>query len=89
MGAYTQKIEHMKLLINEAEYAGVLLNNSPAFRVDNMPYGGIKDSGFGREGLKYAIDEMTENKLIIFLGNNNLIEIETKFLTFAPPMKYT
>jgi len=37
----------------------------PTFRVDNMPYGGVKDSGFGREGLKYSIEEMTEIKLLV------------------------
>jgi len=37
----------------------------PAFRIDHMPYGGIKDSGLGREGLRYAIEEMTEPKLLV------------------------
>jgi glyceraldehyde-3-phosphate dehydrogenase (NADP+) len=43
----------------------VVLNDVPTFRVDNMPYGGVKDSGFGREGLKYSIEEMTEIKLLV------------------------
>ena len=43
----------------------VIINNIPGFRVDEMPYGGIKDSGFGREGIKYAIEESTELKLYI------------------------
>jgi glyceraldehyde-3-phosphate dehydrogenase (NADP+) len=42
----------------------VILNDPPAFRVDNMPYGGVKASGFGREGLKYAIEELTEMRLL-------------------------
>jgi acyl-CoA reductase-like NAD-dependent aldehyde dehydrogenase len=37
----------------------------PAFRIDHMPYGGIKESGLGREGLRYAIEEMTEPKLLV------------------------
>jgi glyceraldehyde-3-phosphate dehydrogenase (NADP+) len=37
----------------------------PTFRIDHMPYGGVKDSGFGREGLRYAIEEMTEPKLLV------------------------
>jgi acyl-CoA reductase-like NAD-dependent aldehyde dehydrogenase len=41
-----------------------MVNEVPTFRVDQMPYGGVKDSGMGREGLKYAIEEMTEMKLI-------------------------
>jgi acyl-CoA reductase-like NAD-dependent aldehyde dehydrogenase len=36
----------------------------PSFRVDSMPYGGVKNSGFGREGVRYAIEEMTERKLL-------------------------
>jgi acyl-CoA reductase-like NAD-dependent aldehyde dehydrogenase len=37
----------------------------PSFRVDQMPYGGVKDSGLGREGLRYAIEDMTERKLLV------------------------
>jgi acyl-CoA reductase-like NAD-dependent aldehyde dehydrogenase len=48
---------------------GVLVNDIPTYRVDHMPYGGVKESGVGREGIKYAIDEMTEMKLVII--NNN------------------
>lgn len=47
----------------ELEVGGVIINDYPTFRVDNMPYGGIKESGFGREGIRYAIEEMTELKL--------------------------
>ena len=44
---------------------GVIINDYPSFRVENMPYGGVKDSGVGREGLRYAIEEMTELKLMV------------------------
>lgn len=47
------------------DYGGVIINDFPSFRVENMPYGGIKDSGVGREGLRYAIEEMTEPKLMV------------------------
>ena len=40
-------------------------NDFPTFRVDHMPYGGVKDSGFGREGPRYAIEEMTEPRLLV------------------------
>jgi len=42
----------------------VIINDVPTFRIDHMPYGGIKESGFGREGLRYAMEEMTELKLL-------------------------
>jgi acyl-CoA reductase-like NAD-dependent aldehyde dehydrogenase len=47
------------------EAGGIVVNDVPTFRVDHMPYGGVKMSGFGREGLRYAIEEMTELKLVV------------------------
>jgi len=40
------------------------VNDVPTFRIDHMPYGGVKDSGFGREGVRYAVEEMTEMRLL-------------------------
>ncbi|HUJ96535.1 MAG TPA: aldehyde dehydrogenase family protein [Terriglobales bacterium] len=57
-----------KLLFNayeELEVGGLIAGDVPAFRIDHMPYGGVKDSGLGREGLRYAIEEMTEPKLLV------------------------
>jgi acyl-CoA reductase-like NAD-dependent aldehyde dehydrogenase len=57
-----------KLIFNayeELEVGGLIAGDVPAFRIDHMPYGGVKDSGLGREGLRYAIDEMTEPKLLV------------------------
>ena len=48
----------------ELEVGGVIVNDSSAYRMDHMPYGGVKQSGFGREGVRYAIEEMTELKLL-------------------------
>jgi acyl-CoA reductase-like NAD-dependent aldehyde dehydrogenase len=42
------------------EVGGVLINQVPTFRTETMPYGGVKESGFGREGVRYAMEEMTE-----------------------------
>ena len=53
----------------EVHTAGIVVNDFPSFRVDNMPYGGIKDSGFGREGIKYAIEDMTELKVLVVNRN--------------------
>jgi acyl-CoA reductase-like NAD-dependent aldehyde dehydrogenase len=43
---------------------GVIVNDVPSWRVDHMPYGGVKDSGLGREGVRYAIEDMTEPRLL-------------------------
>ena len=57
-----------KLLFNayeELEVGAVIAGDVPTFRIDHMPYGGVKDSGIGREGLRYAIEEMTEPRLLV------------------------
>jgi acyl-CoA reductase-like NAD-dependent aldehyde dehydrogenase len=46
------------------EVGGVLIGDVPSWRVDHMPYGGVKDSGFGREGVRFAMEEMTEIRLL-------------------------
>jgi acyl-CoA reductase-like NAD-dependent aldehyde dehydrogenase len=47
------------------ETGGVIVNDAPTFRVDNMLYGGVKESGLGREGIRYAMQEMTEPRLLV------------------------
>lgn len=64
-GVFTNRIDHMKLAHEELEVGGVIMNNVPGFRVDSMPYGGVKDSGLGREGVRYAMEEMTEPRLLV------------------------
>jgi glyceraldehyde-3-phosphate dehydrogenase (NADP+) len=64
-GVFTTLIEEMDYAFNNLEVGGVIINDSPIFRVDHMPYGGIKDSGLGREGLKYAIQEMMEARILV------------------------
>ena len=65
-GVFTQRMDLSLRAFNELEVGGVVLNDVPTFRVDNMPYGGVKDSGFGREGIRYSLEEMTEIKLLVF-----------------------
>lgn len=52
-------------IIGDLDFGTVIVNDVPSFRIDNMPYGGVKDSGFGREGIRYAMEEMSELKLVI------------------------
>ncbi|MGQ9464285.1 MAG: aldehyde dehydrogenase family protein [bacterium] len=65
-GIFTHDINLALNCAQEIESGGVLINEIPTYRVDNMPYGGTKGSGIGREGPDFAIKEMTEEKLIIF-----------------------
>ena len=64
-GIFTDSIDEMNYGYENIEAGGVIINDIPTFRVDHMPYGGIKNSGFGREGVKYAILEMMEPKLLV------------------------
>ncbi|MDM5154832.1 aldehyde dehydrogenase family protein [Bacillus sp. DX1.1] len=63
-GVFTNDLTKAMRAIDELEVGGVMINDIPTFRVDHMPYGGVKESGTGREGIKYAIEEMTEMKLV-------------------------
>jgi acyl-CoA reductase-like NAD-dependent aldehyde dehydrogenase len=53
---------------DELEVGGVILGDVPSFRIDNMPYGGVKGSGFGREGVRWAMADMTEERLLVLRG---------------------
>ena len=64
-GVFSKDVEKVFKAFNEIEAGGVIINDVPTFRVDHMPYGGVKDSGFGREGVKYAMEEMTELKIMV------------------------
>jgi acyl-CoA reductase-like NAD-dependent aldehyde dehydrogenase len=64
-GIFTDSLEHAMRAWNELEQGGVIVNDVPSFRVDNMPYGGVKLSGLGREGVRYAIEDMTEVRLMV------------------------
>ncbi|WML60068.1 aldehyde dehydrogenase family protein [Neobacillus sp. PS2-9] len=65
-GIFTNNIHYGLRAAKKLEVGGVMINDIPTFRVDQMPYGGVKLSGMGREGIKYAVEEMTELKLISF-----------------------
>jgi len=65
-GVFTENIENAFLAIKGIKVGGIMVNDVPTYRADNMPYGGVKESGIGREGLKYAIEEMTDIKMVCF-----------------------
>ena len=63
-GVFTESFKNGLKCANEIEAGTVFINKQPTFRTDNMPFGGFKDSGTGKEGIKYAVNEMTKTKLI-------------------------
>jgi acyl-CoA reductase-like NAD-dependent aldehyde dehydrogenase len=67
-GVFTNDIARAMHAFRELDYGGVMINDIPTFRVDNFPYGGTKDSGFGREGVRFAMEEMTEPKVLVMRG---------------------
>ena len=64
-GVFTRDINKAFQAFANIEAGAVLINEIPTFRADQMPYGGVKNSGLGREGVRYAIEEMTEPKLLV------------------------
>jgi len=64
-GVFTGSLAHAMRAWDRLEVGGVVVNDVPSFRVDNMPYGGVKRSGLGREGIRYAIEDMTERRLLV------------------------
>jgi len=64
-GVFTRDLEKAYRAFDRIEAGGVIVNDVPTFRMDHMPYGGVKDSGFGREGVRYTVEEMTEPKLMV------------------------
>jgi glyceraldehyde-3-phosphate dehydrogenase (NADP+) len=64
-GVFTHDVNRIFNAFQALEVGGVIANDFPTLRVDNFPYGGVKDSGFGREGVRYAMDEMSEPRMLV------------------------
>jgi aldehyde dehydrogenase (NAD+) len=64
-GVFSNDINKAMRAWDRLDVGGVVIGDVPSFRVDNMPYGGVKDSGLSREGIRYAIEDMTELRLLI------------------------
>jgi glyceraldehyde-3-phosphate dehydrogenase (NADP+) len=65
-GVFTTSLERTLQAHDELEMGGIIINDVPTWRTDSMPYGGVKDSGLGREGLRWSIEDMTEPRLLAF-----------------------
>jgi len=63
-GVFTDRLEDALRAVHEIECGGVMVNDVPSFRVDVMPYGGVKESGLGREGPRFAVEEMSEIRVV-------------------------
>lgn len=64
-GVFTNDASEVDVAFNDIQTGGIIINDVPTFRVDHMPYGGVKDSGLGREGVKYAIHDMLEARILV------------------------
>jgi len=64
-GVFTRDVARIWYAFENLEVGGLMVNEIPSWRIDHMPYGGVKESGCGREGLRYAIEEMTEPRLMV------------------------
>ena len=64
-GIFTRDLYKAQQAWDQLEVGGVVIGDVPSWRVDNMPYGGVKESGLGREGVRYAIHDMTEIRLLV------------------------
>ena len=64
-GVFTRDLYHMQQAWDELEVGGVIVGDVPSWRVDNMPYGGVKESGLGREGVRFAMEDMTEIRNLV------------------------
>jgi acyl-CoA reductase-like NAD-dependent aldehyde dehydrogenase len=64
-GVFTSDLNKAFYAFEHLEAGGVVLNDSPSVRVDSQPYGGLKDSGIQREGVKYAMEDMLEHKVLV------------------------
>jgi glyceraldehyde-3-phosphate dehydrogenase (NADP+) len=64
-GVFTRDLRTIWTAFEDLDVGGVVINDIPGYRIDHMPYGGVKDSGFGREGIRYAIEHMTELRTLV------------------------
>jgi acyl-CoA reductase-like NAD-dependent aldehyde dehydrogenase len=64
VGVFTQDVNRVFQAVRRLDFGGVMINDTPAFRADHMPYGGNRQSGLGREGVRFAIEDMTNIQMV-------------------------
>ena len=64
-GVFTNNMQHAFYAFEQLDVGGVVINDVPSVRIDSQPYGGVKESGLGREGIRYAIEDMTEIRVMV------------------------
>ncbi|WP_157788982.1 aldehyde dehydrogenase family protein, partial [Rhodococcus rhodochrous] len=65
VGLFTANLQLAMRAVHELEFGGVIINDVSTYRADVMPYGGVKDSGIGKEGPRWAVEEMTEERVVV------------------------
>jgi acyl-CoA reductase-like NAD-dependent aldehyde dehydrogenase len=65
VAVFTRDINRVLRAVQGLDFGGIIINDTPSFRADHMPYGGVKGSGLGREGVRYAIEEMTHVHMVV------------------------
>jgi acyl-CoA reductase-like NAD-dependent aldehyde dehydrogenase len=69
-GLFTNDLAHAWDAFHGLHVGNVIVNDAPTYRVDNMPFGGVKDSGLGREGIRWAIEDMTEPRTLVMVSRS-------------------
>ena len=64
VGVFTRDVDRILRAVQHLNFGGVIINDTPVFRADHMPYGGNRQSGLGREGVRFAIEEMTNIQMV-------------------------
>jgi len=72
-GLFTRDAGLIFRAFEKLDVGGVIVGDVPTFRIDPMPYGGVKDSGLGREGIRYVMEEMTERKLLVMAESESTL----------------
>jgi acyl-CoA reductase-like NAD-dependent aldehyde dehydrogenase len=70
VGVFTRDIDRVFKAVRRLNFGGVIVNDTPAFRADHMPYGGNRQSGLGREGVKFAMEDMTNIQMVAIRLNS-------------------